>query len=541
MRIHFVPILLAITLLIRAGAEPPLEHSQEESPGPVAGNAKSQVRLPTIEGTNVKGPDNVQPGELAGVVVDDKGQPLEDVHVHVWDWVDRPENQTRTGKDGIFRIKDLGRNQKVQVRFRKPGFSPVMFVKQPTGVKGLVVAMDSKTYFEGTVYGPDDKPAANAVIRADQGPKMADGVVITHVWTDTKSDGSGRYQLYVEPDSYEFQVKASGVGVARLTKTLIAHGQAKKLDIHLKPGVTFVAIVSDAETRKPVRGARLWNWEQKDVEGRSIATGELVIEQMLPGPFQFDVEAAGYTRWWSPDALSEHNRFQPQMRPGSDWQRNFDHLDFDLKPGMAPVKIVLEKGVRITGRVTDPDGKPVEGATVAPAATGTGNSLTGDTRFSVETKKDGTFDMLLPASHKAQYNLVAHDGKYGKWRQWANGVLPPIKTTPGQEIKDVTLTLTKPATVQGKVVDAAGKPLAFHEIRAHAADKLENRYYDPTTTTKEDGSFELRFIRPGEHFIQAAPFWLSADGAPPNSTRRLRLAADETVDGVVLVGGDRAK
>ena len=182
---------------------------------------------------------------------------------------------------------------------------------------------------------------------------------------------------------------------------------------------------------------------------------------------------------------------------------------------------------------------PVAGATAAPALTGTCNSLTGDTRFSVETKKDGTFEMLLPASGKAQYNLVAHDGKYTEWRQWANGVLPPIKTTPGQEVKDVTLTLTKGATVRGKIVDANGKPMAFHEIRASAADKLENRYYDPTTKTKEDGSFELRFIRPGEHFIQAAPFWLTADDAPANSTRRLRLAADETVKDIVLVGGAR--
>ena len=60
---------------------------------------------------------------------------------------------------------------------------------------------------------------------------------------------------------------------------------------------------------------------------------------------------------------------------------------------MAPVTIEIEKGVRIRGRVVDPDGKPVGGATAAPALTGTGNSLTGDTRFSVKTKADGTFEM----------------------------------------------------------------------------------------------------------------------------------------------------
>jgi hypothetical protein len=290
-----------------------------------------------------------------------------------------------------------------------------------------------------------------------------------------------------------------------------------------------------------VADVRLWNWQHKGVESRTDARGELALSEMLPGPFHFDIEAAGYTRWWSPDAVSEWNRYLPQTRPGSNWQRNFDSLDFDLQPGKAAVKIFVEKGVRITGRVVDPDGKPVAGATVAPALTGTGNSLTGDTRFSVETKTDGTFQMLLPASGKARYNLVVHDGKYSQWRQWANGVLPPIQTTPGQEIKDVTLTLTRGATVRGKVLDDKGKPLAFHEVRAHAADKLENRYYDPTTTTKADGTFELRFIRPGEQFIQAAPFWLTAEDAPGNSTRPLRLSAGQNVEGVVLAGGERQR
>ncbi len=199
-----------------------------------------EVRLPTILGADIKGPDSVKPGELAGVVVDEKGKPLEGVHVHVWDWVDSPENQTRTSKDGVFRIKDCGdRDQKVQVRFRKPGFSPIMFVQQPTGVLGLVVVMDRKTYFDGIVYGPEGKPVANVLVRADQGPKMADGVLITNIWTETKTDASGNYRLYVEPDDYKFQVKAPGAGVARLTKIPIAHGQSQKLDIHLRPGITY--------------------------------------------------------------------------------------------------------------------------------------------------------------------------------------------------------------------------------------------------------------------------------------------------------------
>src|SRR4051812_21607083 len=86
------------------------------------------------------------------------------------------------------------------------------------------------------------------------------------------------------------------------------------------------------------------------------------------------------------------------------------------------------------GGVHDPDGKPVAGATVAAAHTGTGNSITGDTRFSVLTGKDGAFLITLPASGNVKYNLEAHDGAHGQWRYWANGVVPPIQTNPGDEL-----------------------------------------------------------------------------------------------------------
>jgi protocatechuate 3,4-dioxygenase beta subunit len=108
---------------------------------------------------------------------------------------------------------------------------------------------------------------------------------------------------------------------------------------------------------------------------------------MLPGPFSYHVEASGYARWWSEQSSTQWGRLQvlPNRAGGPGWQRNFDRIDFELKPEMDMVTITLEQAVTITGEVRDPDGKPVAGATAAPALTGSGNSLTGDTRFSVET------------------------------------------------------------------------------------------------------------------------------------------------------------
>ena len=209
-------------------------------------------------------------------------------------------------------------------------------------------------------------------------------------------------------------------------------------------------------------------------------------------------------------------------------------MEFSITKEQNPVQIELEKGVKIRGAVHTTNGQTVKGATVAPALTGSGNSLTGDTRFSVRSKDDGRFEILLPASNAVSYNLVAHDGAYGEWRGYANGVLPPIKTKPGEEIDGVVITLSPPCVVAGVVVDEAGKPVAGREVRAASSDKLENRYYFPTTRTKQDGSFDLRHVRPGKQLIQVAPFWLDPKEAPQGSSAEIEAAPEYAKSGIVL-------
>ncbi|HZW35249.1 MAG TPA: carboxypeptidase-like regulatory domain-containing protein [Isosphaeraceae bacterium] len=198
--------------------------------------------------------------------------------------------------------------------------------------------------------------------------------------------------------------------------------------------------------------------------------------------------------------------------------------------------ITIERGVKITRRVVDPDGNPVAGATVARAMTGSDNSLTGDTRFSVQADRDGRFIAWLPASGQRRYNLMAHDGKYGPWRTWANGVLPPIRTQPGQEIRDVELRLTRPAIVRGRVLDFQGKPVPRCEVRARASDRLEQHIYGPITKSDQTGRFELRFLRSGRQYIWAGKvIYFGEDDASDDSRRVLTVAAGQIREGVDLI------
>ena len=112
-----------------------------------------------------------------------------------------------------------------------------------------------------------------------------------------------------------------------------------------------------------------------------------------------------------------------------------------------------------------------------------------------------------------------------------------MTTTPGQTIENFDLQLTEPAIVRGRVLQD-GKPVAAREVRTHAFDKRENRYYDPTTRTDDEGRFELKYVRPGKHYLQVEPFWLSAEEAPGGS-RIIEVKAGETLDGVELHPANR--
>ena len=449
--------------------------------------------------------------EFSGRVVDADGQPVAGVDVHAWDWL--PGNETHTAADGTFRLAGFDPNITIEVRFMKEGFAPYTVIRQPLGTLVKPLVLDTQTYWEGVVTGPDGQPVANALIRADQGPQcIPSGVCERNIWTETHSDSQGRYKLLVQDDAYDLEVRAPGGLVARRLNEDIAPKKATALDFKLEPGVVFRARAVGSETGSPVAGAILDSWIDSAIKGTSDTEGNLRIEGLFPGEFVFRVAAKGYARWWSEECWrAEHRR-----RIGEEfhWQRNFDNLEYDLHQDMDPVTITFEKAVRIRGRIVDPNGKPVAGATADVVLTEAGNSLTGDTRFSVLSKADGSFEMSVPASGDREYNLMAHDGRYGQWRNWANGVNEPFRTKPGQEIEGVELRLTVPATIQGRVVDREGHPLAGRIVLGQAADFHETNYYDPVTRTDADGHYEIKFIRPGAVNVQDYRYPLRARQEP---------------------------
>jgi protocatechuate 3,4-dioxygenase beta subunit len=478
---------------------------------------------------------------LEGKIVDEAGKPLSGVFVDVW--TQDTGTEMETDSDGHFALDVyLQFGDSVEVRFTKEGYSPVYIYQQPPGILAQPVVMTTRTFIEGTVRDSEGNPVSGVLVRADGGPRDTDSraVVLRPVpdtVTETRTADNGGYHLKVQEGTYTITVSDEKES-ATMKSVEVARFERKELDIGLTRSPAFSARIVDSLTGNPVEGLRITarRTPESEVERTSDASGNIEIVGMPEGPFEFEVHGAalGIARWWSAEATEEWEKEYIEDN-GRKWQRNFDDLTFAIAPDMDVVTIVTEQGARVRGTVLDPEGKPVAGATVAPALTGTSNSITGDTRFSVTTNDQGAFEILLPASKIREYNLIAHDGDYEEWRTWANGVMDPITTQPGDVIERVEIRLQRPCVIRGKAVDDAGNPLVDREVRAAAKAQNDNRYYVATTRADAEGNFELKFVAPGEHYVQVAPFWLDPAKAPEGSSQLVVAAVDTPVKGVSLV------
>lgn len=479
-----------------------------------------------------------------GTVISETGEPLSGVTVDIW--TDDDGDSVETDSEGHFLLNDFWIFQDtVEVRFTKAGFSPRYIARQFPGVLAEPLVMTTRTVLEGEIRLSSGAPAARARIRADAGPQDADGQALVQRdvhghFAETVSDAGGKYRLPVQEGSYTVTV-VSGMESTTLHDVRAAQFEASPLDIRLSPSPVFRARVVDSLTGTPVAGLRLVDSRQEEgIEGLSGDDGLIEIPGLPEGERHFFVrtENNDIARWWSASATKiwEREYIDQGERSEADrnWQRNFDGFHFDITRGMETVTIIAEQGARVRGTVLDPDGNPVAGATVGTARTGSGNSITGDTRFSVTTDSTGHFDMLLPASKIREYNLMAHDGRYDEWRTWANGVMAPITTQPGEIVEGAEIRLQPPCVIRGKVVDNAGNPVAGREVRAASTEKHDNRYYLPRSKTDGNGAFEIRFVAPGEHFVQAKPFWLDPAEAPEGTSQTVVASPESPVESVEL-------
>ncbi|HUU20577.1 MAG TPA: M56 family metallopeptidase [Sedimentisphaerales bacterium] len=464
--------------------------------------------------TKVAGVGNVVPDELAGRVVDVDGNPVAGATISVYPDRGLENHPFKTDSQGAFRISGFGDRWCLYIKVEKDGYATQWLTDFEIG-KSFIVTMDQSTILQGVFVNDSGEQAGRMHItlaknKLTMQPRRGNSVgdiTITH-----ETDDKGSYDFPVEPGLYDVSV-ASESGLFNRLRVFIGAGQIVSLPSTLKPGIRFQVKMVDSLTNKPIKGVSLWI-ESRTAgrvamkEGSQRKTnwrGSAVWESLMPGNTSFSIMKKGYCRWWSDACLRGFGTFKPDSnRGGYNWQRNIDSLGFDLVPDMPVVVIKMEKGVKLSGRVLSPEGKPVAKAWVDVTPTENPGTLTGDSRYRMITDEDGRFGIeekyyrgYVPAGKQVLYNLCAHDHE----GRWANAVSKPFASKPGDEF-EFTLKMTKGGWVSGRVIDSEGKPVPDIEVEAVAKDNLDSPYFKPRTLTDENGTFTLGPMREGKYWIQ---------------------------------------
>lgn len=209
------------------------------------------------------------------------------------------------------------------------------------------------------------------------------------------------------------------------------------------------------------------------------------------------------------------------------------------------ITLLMERSAIIRGTVVDPDGNPVAGATVdalhAWRDDTLGNSLTGDGRYKVETNESGHYSINLPGNQKYGIKLIAHDGAWKEWRDYANGYSEDFDLKAGEIVENVTLHLTRPGSIQGVVIDKQGNPVADAIVEVKYPERRYNRYYRPETKSDENGNFTLSHVSAGDMLVivprnSTTIYHPTKCEWPEHYFESVSLSEGETVTGVTVLG-----
>lgn len=297
---------------------------------------------------------------------------------------------------------------------------------------------------EGQVIDEKDQGVAGAQVAIDSNPPM----VVT-----TEQGGAFVFEKLIPRD---YRIEATGgdgyAGPARLRLT----EKAEPVTLRMKKGGIVEVSVTDGT--KPIAGA--------EVELRSILLWAAKTDA------KGIAHLKGLGSVWAPLHVEA-----PGFAPAAQM------LSWSGDPAQPKqVSIVLERGAGISGKVVDPDGKPVADARVVATSASEPFPVVDPRRDGVLTGADGVF--AIPAVASGTWRLTASHEGHGP------ATSAPITVDGVRARTNVELKLEAGGTVKGKVVDTNGKPVASAEVRVVVRGHLEWRARRQALTGP-DGTFSV--------------------------------------------------
>ncbi len=365
---------------------------------------------------------------------------------------------------------------KVDIRAQKKGFSPltVRSVEVPPGDGPIdlgTLILQPGVSIAGVITDADGEPIAEAGVwaAADRGrPKRRQADRLRREDPDTVSGPDGRFLVEDLTPGETIHLLVAGAGYLPSWVAGVEAPNPEALVVVLEPASWVSGQVVD-EGGEPVPRARVSLRGQAPPPGtvgvelrtldapKSVVTdqrGSFVIEELPPAKVEIEASAAG---------------FQP-ARP--------QYLEIPAAGSLEDLRLVLERGAVLEGRVVTAEGEPVAGARVRVGESAASSDADGI--FSIEGVPLGR--QLLVAVHP-EFDRLARR----------------VEIEPGVNLEEVVLEGGWP--VAGRVVEEDGTPVDGVRIELRLDGPGEMRRYQAMSAS--DGGFSFPRVVDGSYDVAA--------------------------------------
>lgn len=435
-----------------------------------AGERKSGVTIVIPRGVALTGRVTDKDGKpLSGVAVaanpadtSGPGGGMRRVMLNLANVLNNDDDNVQTGSDGTFtmRVKE----GMYDVAFRREGYAPASV--RSTTVNASSKPLDVKL-----------EPGVEITGIVTRGGTPIDGVNIVAMGNDARAMSTtgpdGRFTVPdLAPGSYMLIVNKQEDFVQQ-NKNVTA--PARDLAIELPPGGRVTGRVVDKSSHQPITsfsagvsmsrsGGGMMMMMPPMMKSFTTDDGSFVLENVPTGTMQIVANAPGYTTGRVPSVVIEEGKTT------------------------ADIEVGLDTGVKLSGRVTGPDGTPLSGVSVRPDdGRNPMRAFMNEASTTTDANGEYTLDSLEPGEKTFAFSR--------------SGYLTESKTTP-LDSKETRLDvqLSSGIRISGLVVTEAGAPVADAQVRASSAAAGG---FGRTTRSDGSGAFMFEGMAPGHYSFNA--------------------------------------